>query len=84
MGHQTQAVQSTGICRGLPVYSPDVKNLNVFVVGGPLCSTRKARKMGWHGFVDSTESVRAVLDDLEHIGMTPPVPNAPETVTKTI
>lgn len=43
----------------------------------------KARKMGWHGFVDSMESIRAVLDDLAHIGMITPVPKAPETVAKT-
>ena len=39
--------------------------------------------MGWHGFVDSTDAIRAVLDELEKISMTPPVPDAADTV-KTI
>jgi len=38
------------------------------------CSSDKARKMGWHGFVDSHESLLLVFDDLAKIKMIPPVP----------
>ena len=34
----------------------------------------KSRKLGWHGFVDSTESLLEVFRDLAKIKMTPPVP----------
>lgn len=34
----------------------------------------KARKLGWHGFVDSSESLLEVFDDLAKLGMIPPVP----------
>jgi len=34
----------------------------------------KSRKLGWHGFVDSTESLLEVFRDLAHIKMIPPVP----------
>jgi len=37
-------------------------------------SSDKARKMGWHGFVDSNESLLSVFDDLANIKMIPPVP----------
>lgn len=37
-------------------------------------SSDKARKMGWHGFVDSSESLLAVFEDLVNIKMIPPVP----------
>ena len=43
----------------------------------------KARKMGWHGFVDSTDSIQAVLNELAHISMIPPVSNIQKAVTKT-
>ena len=33
----------------------------------------KARKMGWHGFVDSCEAVRDVLGEFVGLGMIPPV-----------
>lgn len=36
-------------------------------------STDKARKLGWHGFVDSSESILAVFDDLAKLKMIPPV-----------
>ncbi|KAK4948705.1 hypothetical protein LTR10_012709 [Elasticomyces elasticus] len=36
-------------------------------------STDKARKLGWHGFVDSSESLLEVFDDLARIKMIPPV-----------
>lgn len=39
-----------------------------------MCSSDKARKMGWHGFVDSNESLLSVFDDLAKIKMIPPVP----------
>lgn len=37
-------------------------------------SMNKARKLGWHGFVDSSESLLAVFDDLAKLKMIPPVP----------
>ncbi|KAK1073108.1 hypothetical protein LTR74_002074 [Friedmanniomyces endolithicus] len=37
-------------------------------------SMDKSRKFGWHGFVDSTESLLEVFRDLAHIKMIPPVP----------
>ena len=36
--------------------------------------TDKARKLGWHGFVDSSESLLEVFDDLAKLKMIPPVP----------
>ncbi|KAK1093762.1 hypothetical protein LTR48_001668 [Friedmanniomyces endolithicus] len=39
-------------------------------------SMDKSRKLGWHGFVDSTESLLEVFRDLAHIKMIPPVPEA--------
>ena len=37
-------------------------------------SMDKSRKLGWHGFVDSTESFFEVFRDLARIKMIPPVP----------
>ncbi|TKA61401.1 hypothetical protein B0A55_11557 [Friedmanniomyces simplex] len=37
-------------------------------------SMDKSRKLGWHGFVDSTESLLEVFRDLAKIKMIPPVP----------
>ncbi|KAJ9616984.1 hypothetical protein H2200_000705 [Cladophialophora chaetospira] len=37
-------------------------------------STDKARKLGWHGFVDTAESLLDVFDDLAKLKMIPPVP----------
>ena len=34
----------------------------------------KARKLGWHGYVDSNESVREVLLDFEKLSMIPHAP----------
>ena len=34
----------------------------------------KSRKLGWHGFVDSSESFLEVFDDLAKLKMIPPVP----------
>lgn len=43
-------------------------------MGGPVdMSMNKARKMGWHGFVNTNECMREVLDDFAKIGMIPPV-----------
>ncbi|EXJ76531.1 uncharacterized protein A1O5_01039 [Cladophialophora psammophila CBS 110553] len=39
-------------------------------------STDKARKLGWHGFVDSSESLLEVFEDLAKLKMIPPVPKA--------
>jgi hypothetical protein len=37
-------------------------------------SSDKARKLGWHGFVDSNESLLEVFEDLAKLKMIPPVP----------
>lgn len=37
-------------------------------------SMDKSRKLGWHGFVDSSESFLEVFDDLAKLKMIPPVP----------
>jgi hypothetical protein len=34
----------------------------------------KSRELGWHGFVDSSESFLEVFDDLAKLKMIPPVP----------
>jgi len=39
-----------------------------------LHSMDKARKFGWHGFVDSGESLLEVFEDLAKIKMIPPLP----------
>lgn len=39
-----------------------------------MSSSDKARKLGWHGFVDTAESLLAVFEDLARIKMIPPVP----------
>jgi hypothetical protein len=39
-------------------------------------SPNKARKMGWHGFVDPTESFLEVFEDLAKLKMIPPVPKS--------
>ncbi|KFY76024.1 hypothetical protein V499_04141 [Pseudogymnoascus sp. VKM F-103] len=41
---------------------------------GASLSMAKARKLGWHGYVDSNESVREVLLDFEKLGMIPHAP----------
>lgn len=41
-----------------------------------LLSADKARKLGWHGYVDSAESLLEVFDDFARIKMIPPVPKA--------
>lgn len=42
---------------------------------GPLMlSMDKSRKLGWHGFVDSSESLKAVFEDLVKIRMIPELP----------
>ncbi|KAF2735317.1 NAD dependent epimerase/dehydratase family protein-like protein [Polyplosphaeria fusca] len=43
------------------------------LMGGTLdLSMNKARKMGWHGFVDTNECIREVLDEFVALGMLPP------------
>ena len=37
-------------------------------------SSDKARKLGWHGFGDSSESFLEVFEDLAKLKMIPPVP----------
>ncbi|KAF2481341.1 hypothetical protein BDY17DRAFT_283723 [Neohortaea acidophila] len=39
-----------------------------------ILSMDKSRKLGWHGFVDSCESLLEVFDDLASLKMIPPVP----------
>lgn len=39
-----------------------------------IISMDKSRKLGWHGFVDSSESFLEVFDDLAKLKMIPPVP----------
>jgi len=36
----------------------------------------KARKLGWNGYVDSTESYLEVIHDFTKLKMIPPVPRA--------
>ncbi|KAF2110681.1 NAD dependent epimerase/dehydratase family protein-like protein [Lophiotrema nucula] len=44
------------------------------LIGGTLdLSMNKARKLGWHGFVDTNECVREVLDGFAGLGMLPGV-----------
>ncbi|KAJ4371581.1 hypothetical protein N0V83_004800 [Neocucurbitaria cava] len=44
------------------------------LMGSPLDLTmNKARKMGWHGFVDSNEAIREVLGEFAELKMIPPV-----------
>ncbi|KAI9654536.1 MAG: hypothetical protein M1821_006626 [Bathelium mastoideum] len=43
---------------------------------GPLnYSMDKSRKLGWHGFVDTSESIFEVFNDFVKLKMIPPVPN---------
>ena len=42
--------------------------------GALLFSSDKARKLGWLGFVDSSEAIREVFEDLVKIKMIPPLP----------
>ena len=42
--------------------------------GALMMSPDKARKLGWHGYVDSNESLLSVFEDLANIKMIPPVP----------
>lgn len=39
-----------------------------------MSSPDKARKLGWHGFVDPSESLLEVFEDLAKLKMIPPVP----------
>ncbi|ORY12819.1 NAD dependent epimerase/dehydratase family protein-like protein [Clohesyomyces aquaticus] len=44
------------------------------LMGGTLdLSMNKARKLGWHGFVDTNDCVREVLGEFVELGMLPPV-----------
>ena len=46
----------------------------MLVLADLLCSTDKARKKGWNGYVDSYESMLEAFDDLAELKMIPPVP----------
>ena len=37
-------------------------------------SMNKARKLGWHGYVDTSESILDVFEDFVKLRMIPPVP----------
>lgn len=39
-------------------------------------SMDKSRKLGWHGFVDSSEAMLEVFNDFAKLKMIPPVPMA--------
>ncbi|KAI1846416.1 hypothetical protein JX265_011905 [Neoarthrinium moseri] len=58
----------------------DVDRVFAFLDGsttraGPLLlSMDKSRKLGWHGFVDTSESLLSVFDNFARIKMIPPVP----------
>lgn len=58
----------------------DIDRIFAFL-DGTLCrssplmfSVDKARKFGWHGYVDTADSLLVVFNDLARIGMIPPVP----------
>lgn len=38
-------------------------------------SMSKARKLGWHGFVDTEECIYEALEDFVKLKMLPPVPS---------
>lgn len=42
--------------------------------GSLMYSMNKSRKLGWHGFADTNESLLSVFDDLARIKMIPTVP----------
>lgn len=42
--------------------------------GSMMMSMDKSKKLGWHGFVDSSESMKAVFQDLARIRMIPELP----------
>ena len=48
--------------------------IHLLLVQLTLSSMDKARKLGFHGFVDSSESFLEVFDDLAKLKMIPPVP----------
>lgn len=43
----------------------------------------KARKLGWHGFVDSTQSLREVFLDFVKLRIIPSVPTISRSYTST-
>jgi hypothetical protein len=44
------------------------------LLGGPLdMSMNKARKLGWHGFVDTNDCMKEVLEDFAKLRMIPPI-----------
>jgi hypothetical protein len=56
----------------------DIDRIFGFTDGSLLGSTldltmNKARKMGWHGFVDSNDAIREVLGEFADLKMIPPV-----------
>jgi hypothetical protein len=56
----------------------DIDRIFGFADGSLLGATldltmNKARKMGWHGFVDSSDAIREVLGEFVELGMIPPV-----------
>jgi hypothetical protein len=56
----------------------DIDRIFGFADGSLLGSTldltmNKARKMGWHGFVDSNDAILEVLGEFADLKMVPPV-----------
>ena len=55
----------------------DIDRIFGFTDGGLMGSSldltmNKARKMGWHGFVDSNDAIREVLEEFADLKMIPP------------
>jgi hypothetical protein len=56
----------------------DIDRIFGFTDGSLLGATldltmNKARKMGWHGFVDSNDAIKEVLGEFAGLGMIPPI-----------
>lgn len=54
-----------------PLLEPVRRNADVSC---SLSSMDKSRKLGWHGFVDSTECILEVFQDFVKLKMIPPIP----------
>lgn len=75
-----EIVEKHGLKHAQKLEDMDVERIFAFadgsLMGGALdLSMNKARKMGWHGFVDTSESMKEVLGEFVGLGMLPPLPN---------
>ncbi|KAF2830724.1 NAD dependent epimerase/dehydratase family protein-like protein [Ophiobolus disseminans] len=66
--------------KGGKLQDMDIDRIFGFTDGSLLGSTldltmNKARKMGWHGFVDSNDAIREVLGEFADLKMIPPIGN---------